>query len=486
MNRLRTGYVFLALSGLVAVACSSSTDNASKSSPTTNQNNVDPGASSSGNVELDGSSNVIDPPDSSTGGPVGTGTVTDPPPDEKCGAGEPKLCGLKAKCAADADCESGLCGKVGASTGMCISAPSCTGGAGADFTCGPAGNEDCCHTIPVPGGKFTNYNWDSSKPEGSQFRPSDAEVSAFALDEFEVTVGRLRAFFSAKQGNLRDGHPKAGDGAHPLIAGTGWRDSWNVRLPSSFQEINDRMIQACSEGGDNANWGATTWTADPGANESKPANCIDWYTLYAFCAWDGGRMPTDLEWSYVALGGDQELTYPYGNDKPTFESHKDILVTSFVANQDASYGVYTEGPTYRGQADGPLHISVVGKKLERSKWGHADLGGNVIEFVMEVPKDVPTTCHDCAINLSYPDPPQNEPGPPPTWKTKNPDGTELPGDDFAEAKAVKDGKRLARGGSWMGEYEGHWLETNKARHWYPVWRTYSALGVRCARDIKKP
>ena len=146
---------------------------------------------------------------------------------------------------------------------------SAIGGAGADFTCGPAGNEDCCHTIPVPGGKFTNYNWDSSKPEGSQFRPSDAEVSAFALDEFEVTVGRLRAFFNAKQGNLRDGHPKAGDGAHPLIAGTGWRDSWNVRLPGNFQEINDRMINACSEGGDNANWGATTWTAEPGANESK-------------------------------------------------------------------------------------------------------------------------------------------------------------------------------------------------------------------------
>jgi len=31
----------------------------------------------------------------------------------------------------------------------------------------------------------------------------------------------------------------------------------------------------------------TTWTDTAGSNENQPVNCLDWYTAFAFCAWDG-------------------------------------------------------------------------------------------------------------------------------------------------------------------------------------------------------
>lgn len=488
MNRLRSAYV-LSVIGCVA-ACTTASSHKS-STDTNGANPNDPNAVGASTTDGGDGVTLTANETPGTGGPQGAGAVA-PPPDTACGANESRLCQLGEKCGSKADCASALCGEVGPSTGTCISAVSCTGGDGANLKCGPNGNEDCCHTIPVPGGTYTNYDYNAMQPaDGTgQNTPSAATVAPFALDEFEVTVGRMRAFFTAKNGDLRTNHPTAGDGAHPLHAGTGWRDSWNERLPGSWDEINNRLTVNCAEGGDNANWGAASWTNQPGDNEQKPANCVDWYTLFAFCAWDGGRMPMDVEWSYVAFGGDKELQYPFGDQingqTPTIDNSKDVVVTSFLAYPDAGYGLYTEGPEYRSQADGPLHISKVGEKNGRSPWGHADMGGNVIEFLAEVAASMPSKCDNCAIDTNYPDPPAGQAGlQPPQWQAHDVDGGNLPGDDFQDDKAVPDGKRLARGGSWMGEFEGHMLENRRARYWYPVWRSYQAAGVRCARDIAK-
>ena len=51
----------------------------------------------------------------------------------------------------------------------------------------------------------------------------------------------------------------------------------------------------------------------PGANESLPINCITWYEAFAFCAWDGGFLPTEAEWNYAAAGGSEQRAYPWSN-----------------------------------------------------------------------------------------------------------------------------------------------------------------------------
>lgn len=404
----------------------------------------------------------------------GSGDAGGPPP-TPCGAAEGTKCELGRACATNADCASALCGTLGPNKNKCVSAKSCTGAPGADRKCNE-GKDDCCESIAVPGGAYTNRDNSGS--------PSAAVVAPFKLDKFEITVGRMRAFFEAVGGNVRGAAPAPGAGAHPLIAGSGWRDTWNVRLPGSWAEINARLTGECAVGGNNAAWGAATWTPEPGANEDKPINCIDWYTLFAFAVWDGGRLPTDAEWSYVAYSGAEDRAFPWGNDAASYATHKDIVATSFTAPGE-SYGHYTEGGEFRAIDDGPKHIARVGIKTARSKWGHADMGGNVIEFVLDVARPIPSACDNCA-NVAFPDPPQGAFYQPMKWQPLDAEGNPPPSDtadDFADARAVQDGKRLARGGSWQGEFEGHWLANVKNRHWYPLWRTYSALGARLARDL---
>jgi sulfatase modifying factor 1 len=405
--------------------------------------------------------------------PGATGDASAPPP-KPCGVAHGTTCELDRACASDADCASNLCGTAGPSTGKCISAKSCTGGPGANTKCN-GGKDDCCASIAVPGGSFTNYD---------PYVASAATVAPFKLDKFEVTVGRLRAYYTSIGGNPRGNPPAPGAGAHPLIPDSGWRESWNVRLPGSWKEINARHAAECAVGGYNPQWGAATWTPEPGPNEEKPINCIDWYSLFAFAVWDGGRLATDAEWSFVAYSGSEQRTFPWGNDVAAFDTHKDVLTTSFLV-PGMNFGRYTAGPEYRTVDEGPAHISHVGTKTERSKWGHADLAGNVLEYVLDVAGSLPSSCVDCA-NVAFPDPPQGPPVQPLRWQPLDANGKPPPGDgpdDFNDAKAVQDGKRFARGGSWMGEYEGHFLANTKNRFWAPLWRTYGALGGRVARDL---
>ena len=92
-------------------------------------------------------------------------------------------------------------------------------------TCGPKGSDDCCKSLPVPGGTF-NRGYD-----GILYKEANhpATVSDFYLDKYEITVGRFRAFVNAGLGTQKT-PPAAGSGAHPKIAGSGWSSRWNARL----------------------------------------------------------------------------------------------------------------------------------------------------------------------------------------------------------------------------------------------------------------
>lgn len=233
--------------------------------------------------------------------------------------------------------------------------PSC---ANLPSTCGPNKNEDCCAAPMVPGGTFNRSN-DPMYP---------ATISAFQLDRFEVTVGRFRAFITAGMGTQKN-PPAAGSGA-AIMPGTGWDAAWNMNLPADAASLQTALkcdVQA-------------TWTDAAGVNENKPINCIDWYEAFAFCIWDGGRLPTEAEWNFAAAGGDEQRAYPWSTGP------MDITI-------DPSYAVY-----------GGAAIGEVGSKSPKgdSKWGQADLAGNVLEFILDwyiIPYPI-KTCANCAYITS--------------------------------------------------------------------------------------
>jgi formylglycine-generating enzyme len=252
-------------------------------------------------------------------------------------------------------------GSVGQGHTWAGTAPSCKGLAA---TCGPAGNEDCCKSPRIPGGTFArSYDGVDFLDQGFP-----ATVSDFYLDKYEVTVGRFRAFVNAGMGTQKS-PPADGAGAHPKIAGSGWSSAWNAKLPASTDAMKAALQCYASY---------QTWTDSPGSNESKPANCLDWYTAFAFCAWDGGRLPTEAEWNYAAAGGSEQRYYPWSSPPRS-------------TTIDDTYAVY---------CGGTCKMLNVGAKSPKGdgRWGQADLGGNAWEWTLDWdPVRYPLPCHDCAV-----------------------------------------------------------------------------------------
>jgi formylglycine-generating enzyme required for sulfatase activity len=124
-----------------------------------------------------------------------------------------------------------------------------------------------------------------------------------------------------------------------------------------------------------------------GANESHPQNCIDWHLAFAFCVWDGGRLPTDAEWGYAAAGGSEQRTYPWSNP-PTSTTINDTY-THYCGDYCAlRENVGSRSP----KGDG--------------RWGQTDLVGALYEWVLDWDADAyPTPCDNCARTTESPDRP---------------------------------------------------------------------------------
>jgi len=230
-------------------------------------------------------------------------------------------------------------------------------------SCGPTDSDDCCKTLLVPGGTF-NRGYDGVLyKDGSH----PATVSDFYLDKYEVTVGRLRAFVNAGLGTQKT-PPRDGSGAHPKIAHSGWNPQWNAHLAADRSALEaalkcDAVFQ--------------TWTDTPAGNEDKPIDCLDWYTAFAFCAWDGARLPTYAEWNYAASGGDEQRYYPWS-------------VPANSETIDDSFAVYC------GSACRPQKVGSKSPKGD-ARWGQSDLGGNAWEWTLDwSPTQYITPCQDCA------------------------------------------------------------------------------------------
>lgn len=225
--------------------------------------------------------------------------------------------------------------------------------------CGASRAEGCCASHLVPGGTFERDNGITGEVY--------ATVSDFRLDAYEVTVGRFRNFVEG----YAEHKPAPGSGKNLRnTLDRGWDPAWNDSLPASEDELV-RDVQQCGED-------FITFGSD---DATLPMNCITWFEAYAFCIWDGGRLPTDAELNYAAAGGDQQRELPWAVPPESREL-------------DDSYAVFLP------EAAGP---APVGSKSPRGdgRWGHSDLSGNEWEWCQDWYRSYPERCINCANLTDY-------------------------------------------------------------------------------------
>ncbi|PIE06124.1 MAG: hypothetical protein CSA75_01170 [Sorangium cellulosum] len=269
--------------------------------------------------------------------------------------------------------------------------------------------KSCCSNILVPGGTFPMGCTMDENCYSDEFPEHDATVADFYLDEYETTVGRFRQFVQQYDGTpLLDGA-----GAHPLISGSGWQAEWNSQLPSSqFELISNLKCHSSYQ----------TWTDAPGSNEAYPVNCVSWFEAFAFCAWDGGRLPTEAEWEYASAGGGENRRYPWGQQEP------DATRSNFYGSDHSPF------------------IDVGSHPVGGGRWGHRDLAGSMWEWTLDWYSSLwysgaGNSCDHCA-------------------------------------NITNESRRVRRGGSWNSS--ATYLRTTNRRSRTPVNHSHY-IGFRCAR-----
>jgi sulfatase modifying factor 1 len=132
-------------------------------------------------------------------------------------------------------------------------------------------------------------------------------------------------------------------------------------FPIYTHEVTNEMYARCAEVGacipvNALPGGPTSHYSDPAFAE-YPVSGVDWLMARDYCAWAGGRLPTEAEWELASRGA-ESLRYPWGEEEPDCER---VNMSGCVDPPDtAAVGSYASG----NSADGV--------------W---DLSGNVWEWV---------------------------------------------------------------------------------------------------------
>jgi formylglycine-generating enzyme required for sulfatase activity len=225
--------------------------------------------------------------------------------------------------------------------------------------------------VRIPEGTFI-MGGKSMEASPDEFPRHEVTVSAFYMDETEVTNQQFMAFVDAT------GYVTTAE--KPID----WAEL-STQLPPGTPKPADSLLKAGSlvfrptEGPVDLRDYSQWWEWKVGANWRQPEGPgsslenrmdhpvvhISWEDAQAYAKWTGKRLPTEAEWEWAALGG-EDIKYPWGND-PIEEAHD-------KAN-------FWQGffPYQNEERDGYYGTSPV-RSFPPNGYGLYDMAGNVWEW----------------------------------------------------------------------------------------------------------
>ena len=147
--------------------------------------------------------------------------------------------------------------------------------------------------VSIPAGSYDG----ESDGDADEKPAHKVQISAFSMDEYEVTVRQYATFLQESGGDR----------------------------PADWKTMNKT------------------------ANQKRPVMGVDWADAARYCKWAGKRLPTEAEWEKAARGTDGRL-YPWGNDPPTplhanygkkeWNNYEALVPVGTLEAGKSPYGVY--------------------------------------------------------------------------------------------------------------------------------------------------
>jgi len=193
----------------------------------------------------------------------------------------------------------------------------------------------------------------------------------FSTDPTQTPIHRVRSSDGMEMVYVTGGsfvlseQGSGGPGAHQVTLDSYWIDQ---------TEVTNLQYALCVEAGacrapTTCAWGDPTYEDE--AYQDHPVICVTWQMASAYCAWAGGRLPTEAEWDYAARGPERSR-YPWGDRFDETLSNTCDASCPHDGARDPDYD------------DGYAQTSPVGSYPDGASWcGAMDMSGNVWEWVFD-------------------------------------------------------------------------------------------------------